>query len=132
MFTFISQEGKPYFAPLTKQRLLEHVKNHEGTTYDITPRKSKRTLSQNSYYWVYLDVIANETGNDRQDLHLFFRKLLPLKKVTIKGKKKTHDIQIAKSTTELDKVEFGEYLDKICALVDIPLPDPIEAGYFIA
>ena len=40
--------------------------------------KSKRSLSQNAYYWVYLEVIAKETGNMSDDLHYFFKsKLLP-------------------------------------------------------
>ena len=30
--------------------------------------------------------------------------------------------------TELSKVDFGEYLDKICALNNASLPDPEAAG----
>ncbi len=99
--------------------------------FRLTPIESKRTLNQNSLYWVYLTVIARETGNDADDLHNFFKaKLLPRKMIKIKGKKGEYDFEKQKSTTELSKIDFGEYMEKICAMTDIPIPNPEEAGYF--
>lgn len=93
---------------------------------DIDKAKNKRSLSQNAFYWLYLGVIENETGNTAQDLHeLFRRKFLKPTIKTILGKEYT----LPSSTTSLSKHEFTEYLDKICAEVEIPIPDPSLAGF---
>ena len=87
--------------------------------------KNIRTLSQNALYWLFLDVIEKDTGNNASDLHEFFKaKLLPPKFIVIKGKKGLHEVKVPRSTTELGKVDFGEYMDKISAMVGIKVPDP--------
>ncbi len=66
------------------------------------------------------------TGENADDLHQYFkRKLLPPVFKKIRGE----EIKLPASTTDLDKIAFGEYLDKIAALTEIPLPDPEAAGY---
>ncbi len=98
---------------------------NDGARIKIEQVKSTRTLSQNAYYHVYLDVISRETGDNADDLHEFFkRKFLSPRFIKIQGE----EVKIPGSTTELDKIEFGDYLDKICALTNIPLPDPEAAG----
>ena len=125
-FKFKAKGGGMEFADMTKWRLKEHMKEHEGMEYDIIPRKKTRTLTQNAYYWVYLEIIENDTGNTASDLHeLFKRMFLPPRFVTYKGK----EIKLPSTTTNLEKYQFGEYLDKICAETNVPLPDPQEAGY---
>lgn len=112
---------------VTYARFLE---KNNGKWADVIVREPKRSLSQNSYYWLYLHVIARETGNDEDELHEFFKqKFLPFKTVRIQGKETVHEFKRSVSTTELNKLDFGDYLDKICAMVKIPLPDPQAAGY---
>jgi hypothetical protein len=107
-------------------RLVEWARVHDGAQIAIEEIKHTRSLSQNSYYWLYLDVIARETGDNADDLHEFFkRKLLPPVFKTIRGE----EIKLPASTTDLNKNDFTEYLDKICALTNVPLPDPQAAGY---
>lgn len=53
------------------------------------------------------------------------RKFLPPKFITVNGE----EIKIPSSTTDLDKVAFGEFLDKLSAEIGIPLPNVEEAGY---
>lgn len=128
LFIFRATGGKPQFAELSEIRFREHLKDHEGKTYEIFLRESKRSLSQNRYYWMYLELITSEgRGKDSaEDLHEFLRrKLLSPKFITVRGE----EIKIPRSTTELSKTDFGEYLEKICALTEVPLPDPTEAGY---
>ena len=92
----------------------------------VETEENKRTIQQNRYYWLYLEVIADETGDVADDLHEFFRrKLLPPKWITAQGE----ETKIPRSTTDLSKAEFTEYLDKICAKTNIPLPDAETAGY---
>jgi len=95
------------------------------------PEKN-RTLSQNAFYWAYLEIISREYGNTAEELHHFFKeKLLPKRIVKIKGKKNVHEIEMTGSTTKLSKTEMGEYLDKISALCEVPIPDPTQlANYY--
>lgn len=93
---------------------------------DVRLWSRKRTLSQNNFYWTYLEAIERETGENANDLHEYFRRIF------LKPVERTVLGQIAlypRSTTELNKEEFSEYLDKICARTNIPLPDPELAGY---
>lgn len=126
LFIFTARKGKPEFAELSEIRFRQHLTDHEGKTYEIRLRETKRTLQQNRYYWLYLEIIASETGHTADELHEYFRRtLLPPKFITVMGK----DIRLPRSTTELSKHEMGEYLERICSQVSIPLPDPEEAGF---
>ncbi len=121
------QDGKPVINKLSWQGFTEA---NEGRWFDIIARKPKRSLSQNSYYWLYLNIVSGETGNEVNDLHEFFKtQFLPLKTIRIVGKTGEYEFHRATSTTELTKAEFGEYLDRIAAMTLVPPPDPQAAGY---
>ena len=94
---------------------------------------SQRTLSQNAFYWFYIGLVAEDTGNDSDDLHEYFkRKFLKMQIGRIKSRSgKVYEVEKYPSTTKLKKHEFSEYLDKISALTGVPIPDPTEAGYII-
>lgn len=122
--------GLDFGSDFNLARFKEFVKANAGKQVRIELPVTKRSNTQNNYYWVYLQVIERETGNNANDLHDYFKeRLLPKKTITIKGRKGTHQIETPMSTTELDKIQFGEYLDKICAMTNVPLPDPEAAGY---
>jgi len=105
--------------------------NNIGKLVRIDKPNKSRTMPQNRYYWFYLRLVAQDTGNTEEDLHAFFRqKLLPKRYIKIVGKKGTYEVEDYKSTTKLTKAEFSEYLDRICAMTGVPLPDPIIAGFF--
>jgi hypothetical protein len=104
-----------------KARLNEELRLNEGKEYRLEKIQAKRSLSQNNFLWLYYGIIERETGNDSISLHEYFkRELLPPKFIKLKGK----EYRVSRSTTELNKIEFGEYLDKICALSNVPIPDP--------
>lgn len=108
------------------KRYLSGLNEGEKLVMEIDKRKKHRSLSQNAYYWLYLEIIENETGNLADDLHEYFkRKFLKPTEKTIMGE----TIKLPSSTADLDKHDFGEYLDKICAMTNVPLPDPEAAGY---
>jgi hypothetical protein len=126
MFRAKIKGGKLSLGATQRAVFTDYLATNEGRTLIITPEKKGRSQSQNAYYWVYLGVIAQETGENADDLHEFFKqKLLPPVLVTVRGE----EIRRTPSTGSLSKVEFGEYLDKIAALTEIPLPDPEAAGY---
>ena len=126
-FQAVIENGKPRIeTPQSYKRYLEGFNEGEKIVIDIEKKKNKRSLSQNSYYWIYLGVIENETGNTASDLHeLFKRKFLLPQEKTILGQQ----IKLPASTTNLSKHDFSEYLDRICALTGVPIPDPTLAGY---
>lgn len=81
----------------------------------------KRSDTQNRFYWAYLHIIANHTGNHENDLHELFKRIfLPPQYKTILGR----EIKMPASTTTLNKVEFGEYMERISAETGIAVPDP--------
>ena len=99
----------------------------EDKAYDlsVTQKKSKRTLSQNSLYWLYLSCISDETGGDKDDLHMFFRKKYLKRGELIFG---NESITSTYSTKQLDTKLFTEYIDKIVIFASselgIILPNP--------
>lgn len=100
----------------------QHLKNYENSEFSVERVKPTRSNNQNALLWFYLGIIATETGNNEDDLHEYFkRKFLPPRFVTVLKQ----EIKLPSSTTELSKNEFGDYLDKICALTNVPIPDTV-------
>lgn len=126
LFIFKAENGKPRFAEMSEVRFRDHLKAHDGKTYEIRLRETKRTLQQNRFYWLYLEVIEAETGNSANDLHEYFKRVhLPPRFIMVMGK----EVKIPASTTALSKWEMGEYMEKICAECAVPIPDPVETGF---
>ena len=110
---------------ISLERFLEQ---HNGKTADLVVRKSVRSLSQNRFYWLYLEIIANETGNTADEIHEWAKRVfLPPRFINVRGK----EVKIPASTTDLSKAEFGEYMDKICAETNVPIPDPKQLPNYI-
>lgn len=117
MLTFKITNGKIS----NENKFTEYLTSLKGI-YRLEFKKvqTTRSLNQNNYYWLYLGVIAQETGDDPNSLHEYFKRaLLPPKFIKVLGK----EIKIPASTTKLSKIEMGEYLERICALTSIPLPE---------
>lgn len=123
MVTFNAKiiNGKMDFgSDYNEQRFQVFLNNNNGKELRLEIIESKRSKSQNSFYWLYLKAIERETGQDSKECHEYFRRsLLPPVYKTIFGK----EIRLPNSTTHLTKLEFGEYLEKICAETGVPIPD---------
>lgn len=82
--------------------------------------KTQRTLNQNNLYWLQLEFIGKEIGEDNiEGLHNFFKSEFLIDR--------TKKIPIIKSTTQLNTAEMSEYMDKINRRVadfGIILPQP--------
>lgn len=118
------------FKPDNQRAWLDYIEKNNGKklVVEIELEKSKRSLDQNAFYWLYIGVIEKETGNLAYDLHeLFKRKFLPPIPKKILGV----EFKLPASTTELSKADFGEYLDKISAFTEIAIPEPIKREFDI-
>lgn len=108
--------GSNYGYSLFKQNLQEN----EGKTYRIELLVSTRSLSQNALYWMFLEQIEIETGNNTDDLHEWAkRKFLKPKMIKVNGE----EMKIPGSTTDLNKIQFSDYMDKIASEVGVAIPD---------
>lgn len=113
----------------------QFLENNKGKRVKIQLVKENRTLTQNNYLWLYLTIVERDTGNSQDDMHTYIKRhLTPKIEKTIKllkdGEWVEHKGMVGKGTSELNKIEFGEMLDKLGALTGVPLPDPKEAGYY--
>lgn len=109
---------------------LDYCEQHdkEKVWLEIDEDKPKRSLDQNAFMWMYIDHIEKETGNLATDLHeLFKRKFLPPVPKSILGVK----FKLPASTKDLTKQEMSEYLDKICAFTEIPIPQQVKQEFNI-
>lgn len=121
VFYGIAKELK--FNPDNQRGWLDFLEKNDGKKIVINANldKAKRSLDQNSYYWAYLEIIANEKGESAERLHKLFKGLfLPKTPMTFNGK----TYMMSGSTADLNKPQFSEYLEKICAESEVPLPDP--------
>lgn len=89
-----------------------------------------RTNDQNALYWMWLTCLEQETGQEKDSLHDYFRE--KYLQVTYE-KVFDSERKILQSTTKLDTVSMKNYLDKIQVFaateLAVTLPDP-EDRYF--
>lgn len=115
-------------SPTHKSNLIDYINTlPENKIYevDIVLYRKKRTLPSNCLYWLWIKCISDETGNDKDDLHDFFKqKFIGFTTKEIKGT----TVYKPPSTAELNTLQFKEFLDNISAFagseLGIILPCP--------
>ncbi len=106
-------------APYYNTYLNTKCKDGEILTMVLTKRKPKRTLAQNNYLWVYMTFLSEETGATPEDLHALFKhKFLRGRKVNVMGEV----VEREGTTTNLSRLDFGEYIRKIEDFTGIQAP----------
>jgi len=128
---------KPLFRGIVKQgkikldapdKYLVYLSGLEGKRIELTLEKERhaRTLSQNAYYWgVVIEILRNYFGYESDEMH---------EAMKFKFLKKHEDVLVTVgSTTKLNTIEFGEYLDRIMEWAvseyQIYIPSPGEYIY---
>ncbi len=91
----------------------------------ISKKKVTRSMSQNRTYWMWLNCLSNESGNEKDFLHQYFsEKYLPY----IQEEVFNQSVKRPVSTTKLDTKQFAEYLNQIQVFAGVELgcilPDP--------
>ena len=88
------------------------IAQFEGKEIEITvqQRRDIRSIQQNKYLWgIVYEAVADTTGFEPEEVHdIFKRKFLSYSK-PYKGK----SYRFTKSTTELNSLQFSEYIEKI-------------------
>ena len=100
--------------PLQKEKAIFYIERIDKEMIcEVRKDKRNRSTVQNAYYWFLLTMLEQETGNDKDELHEYFKKKY-LKTFFQIDLIDTQDfIYYAKSTTKLTTLEFEDYLEKI-------------------
>ena len=99
----------------------------------IRRRRATRSLAQNAWYWSgILGMLSEHTGYTSEELHEWAKaKFLPKALAFSDGNGEVvEEYVVGGSTTKLNKLEFGEYCERIrqfaAAELDVVIPDPRE------
>ena len=119
-----------------------HIMNRKRMNQDLTEfkdcdvtitikKRGKRSILQNAYYWGVvvkeIKIRFREFGHDvdDDDVHSFLKQKVHYETIVTEH---GEAIQVAKSTTEMNKPEMGEYIDRIrmwaLQSLDIDIPEP--------
>lgn len=108
--------------------LNNNLPKYEGLQGVLVVKKkwNKRSLSQNAYFWLCMQVLAEYTGHTPEELHVIVKGLYCPKKEVKMGKK---SYSIPKGTSELTKGEFVELMLNVNVMASdlgVVLPDPTD------
>lgn len=115
------------FCGFNRRKLIEELKYFEGKRIECKiQKKSKRSIQQNRWYWMCVDIISKHLGYSKDEMHEIIKfKFLKREKIN----EQTGEIfEYIKSTTLLNKDEFCEFMDNLIewsgGIFGISLPMP--------
>lgn len=129
---------------LTKQAeqqlgLLVGLLDGKDIKITVEKQKSKRSISQNSLYWLWITTIGDYVGHTKEAMHDVFKrmflrdKLSPLQTDEFLQYYRQNQADIEASTRKLTKEEMTEYLNNVdeqARNLGIKLPQPAEQGFW--
>ena len=103
----------------------DKVRKLKDGYYSLTIKEWSRTLAQNSYYWVCLEIIGNELGYEKNELHeVFLDMFAPVMTFRdINGKPKQRKMRSSEMSTK-EMSEYMNQIDQFAAEQSIILPQP--------
>lgn len=111
------------------KRVMEFPLGKKKFIAEFKVYRVRRSLRANNLYWMWLNCIHDETGNDVEALHKHFKEtLLPWRSEKIFDS----EVSMLTSTTSLDSKQFSEYMEKIRIEMleqGIYLPQPQDQGW---
>lgn len=127
-----------YFGNVTDGRLKirdkagfeKYILQYEGkdVTIEVRRKKAKRSVEQNRLWWVYMNILSDEIGYTKNEIHEICKyKFLQREKV---DEKSGEIFKYVGSTTELNKSEFSDLVSELqqwsAETFNIVLPSPGE------
>lgn len=132
--TFIAtiKDGKIVMEkPEEWQKWLKSLENAGKLEITVTKYRQKRSEQANRLYFAWLTLLEEETGQDKDDFHDFFKKKLLTRIVDLSGKIE----KVVGSTAKMDSLEFYDYMERVQQIsmefFNIILPNPYEEEWRI-
>lgn len=103
------------------------IKRFDGKDVEIIVQKKRlvRSLQQNKLWWLYVTILSNELGYEKEEMHEICKfKFLKRERVI---EKTGEIIEYLESTTRLTRTEFSEVVEALirwAASMGIVLPEP--------
>jgi hypothetical protein len=123
--------------PTDKASVSSYIQNlPESKKYDveIILKREKRSIPQNSLYWLWMACLSHETGGDKEQVHETLKDMF-LPKTPVVGLF-GEVFQKPVSTSKLDIAQFTEYLNQIQVFASselgivLPLPEDLSWAAF--
>lgn len=116
------KEGK--FQKNITELIRKELPHFNGKRVEISIQrlKSSRSSQQNRYYWLLVGIMSKELGYTKDEVHDLI-KFKFLKQEVVIGEETEI---VVKSTTKLNKTEFGDFIDELqtwASGLGIYLPD---------
>lgn len=105
---------------LLSQFLNLHSRVGDTISIKFTSKRPKRSVLQNNYYWLYLDLISGSSGHTAEELHGWAKGKFLTTGISEVFGEKTRKVD---STTSLTIGEFCEYIMRIEKETNIPSPE---------
>lgn len=112
------------------KKLSGYIKPGNSYVIEIQRAKSKRSLSQNKYYWgVIIDLFAQNTGYTKDESHQELAGMFL--------KYEAHGKTYVRSTTSLNTSEFEKYADQCRQWmgemlgINVPLPNEVSEEFLM-
>lgn len=93
--------------------------------FSLGKYEMKRRNQANNLYWKWLEIIGEDTGYSKDDMHVIMAcKFLGFREIEYNG----HLYNVPKSTQSLTTKEFSSYMDNIQQIasslgIQLPLPE---------
>lgn len=103
---------------LNRRRMREWLAHRRDGAYVVTIERqhATRSLAQNAYYWgVVLGALCEHTGYTPEEMHNFLKQRFLPKRITLADAngELVEECVVGISTTRLNKLQFGEYLEQV-------------------
>jgi len=133
--SIILTEGKKKFIPTSVDyfnTLISSLPIGKKLSCTFSDRVPKRSEAQLAYHWVLVGLIADHTGDTREELHdAVMRIKFGTKTISLTGR----DVEVRRSISNAGRMTVSDVVElitfdlEVCQSLDIHVPTPEELGY---
>lgn len=99
----------------------------------ITRKKKPRTISQNALMWMWFKFMEEQTGQPKEDWHVYYAALFLSREVTVGGR----TVRAPGRTSTLNTEQMTDFLNKVQSDAatewgfTLPLPEDMYFSHFV-